>query len=59
MDRVGASFEGSLKMMKERLNSQFIPIQIPIGEGEMFTGMIDLIDMKMRISHDETQGDDF
>ena len=56
MDRVGASFEGSLKMMRERLNSQFIPIQIPSGEGEMFTGMIDLIDMKMRISHDETQG---
>jgi elongation factor G len=56
MDRVGASFEGSLKMMKERLNSQFIPIQIPSGEGEMFTGMIDLIDMKMRISHDDTQG---
>jgi len=56
MDRVGASFEGSLKMMRERLNSQFIPIQIPSGEGEMFTGMIDLIDMKMRISHEETQG---
>ena len=59
MDRVGASFEGSLKMMRERLNSQFIPIQIPSGEGEMFTGMIDLIDMKMRISHDETQGMSF
>jgi elongation factor G len=43
-------------MMRERLNSQFIPIQIPSGEGEMFTGMIDLIDMKMRISHEETQG---
>jgi elongation factor G len=56
MDRVGASFEGSLKMMKERLNSQFIPIQIPSGEGEMFTGLIDLIEMKMRISHDDTQG---
>jgi elongation factor G len=56
MDRVGASFEGSLKMMRERLNSKFIPIQIPSGEGEMFTGLIDLISMKMRISHDDTQG---
>ncbi len=56
MDRVGASFEGSLKMMHERLNSRFIPIQIPSGEGEMFTGMIDLIQMKMRVAHEETQG---
>src|SRR5512140_335285 len=56
MDRVGASFEGSLEMMRQRLSSRFIPIQIPAGEGEMFTGIIELIEMKMRIYHDENQG---
>ncbi len=56
MDRIGASFEGSLEMMRKRLSSRFIPIQIPTGEGDMFTGVIELIEMKMRIYHDETQG---
>lgn len=46
MDRSGADFYRVVKMMKERLHAVPIPIQIPIGQGEMFTGMIDLIKMK-------------
>jgi len=43
MDRTGADFFRVLDMMHERLHSTFIPIQIPIGNGELFSGLIDLI----------------
>ncbi|MCC6964467.1 MAG: elongation factor G [candidate division Zixibacteria bacterium] len=56
MDRIGASFEGTLNMMEERLHSHFIPVQVPAGEGEMFTAVIDLITMKFRIYHEESAG---
>jgi len=45
MDRAGADFHRVLRMMKERLGSTAIPIQIPIGQGELFNGMIDLVRM--------------
>ena len=56
MDRVGADFFHVIKMMKDRLKANAVPIQLPIGEGDMFTGVIDLITMKARIFHDTTQG---
>jgi elongation factor G len=43
MDRTGADFFRVIRMMGERLHSTFIPIQLPIGSGELFTGLIDLI----------------
>ena len=43
MDRAGADFFRVIDMMHERLHSRFIPIQLPIGTGELFTGIIDLI----------------
>ncbi len=46
MDRAGADFYRVVKMMKERLGAVPIPIQIPLGQGEMFNGMVDLIKMK-------------
>ncbi|MBI5867018.1 MAG: elongation factor G [candidate division Zixibacteria bacterium] len=59
MDRVGADFLGAVQMMKDRLGANAIPIQLPSGGGEMFTGIIDLISMTFRIYHDETQGSTF
>ncbi len=59
MDRVGADFLGAVQMMKDRLGANAIPIQLPSGGGEMFTGIIDLITMTFRIHHDETQGSTF
>lgn len=56
MDRVGADFQNVIKMMHERLGANAVPIQIPVGEGEMFAGIIDLITMKARIFHDTTLG---
>ncbi len=59
MDRVGADFLGAVRMMRERLGANAIPVQLPAGEGELFTGIIDLIDMTMRIHHEETSGSTF
>lgn len=46
LDRLGASFENSLKSIKERLNPKAIPIQLPIGSEAHFEGVIDLIRME-------------
>ncbi len=43
MDRTGADFFRVINMMEERLHSTFVPIQLPIGSGDLFTGIIDLI----------------
>ncbi|NNE35289.1 MAG: elongation factor G, partial [Rhodothermales bacterium] len=56
MDRTGADFEAAVQMMKDRLKANAVPVQIPIGEGELFRGVIDLVTNKAIIWHDETQG---
>jgi len=56
MDRTGADFYSAVQMMKDRLGANAIPITLPIGEGDLFTGIIDLISFKARMYHDETLG---
>ena len=56
MDRTGADFENAVQMMKDRLKANAVPVQIPIGEGDMFRGVIDLITNKAIVWHDESQG---
>ncbi len=56
MDRTGADFENVLEMMEDRLNATPIPLQYPIGEGDMFRGVIDLIENKAIVWDDESQG---
>lgn len=59
MDRVGANFSRVLEMMKERFETNPVPLQIPLGEGRDFAGVVDLITMKA-IQWDETdQGKTF
>ena len=53
MDRNGADFYQVLGMLEERLGSHFVPVQLPIGTGETFTGLIDLIDMQA-VTYEET-----
>jgi len=53
MDRTGADFFRVVKMMHDRLHSTFIPVQIPIGSGELFSGIIDLIRNKAVIYEGE------
>jgi len=43
MDRVGADFNHCLKMIEERLHAKHLPIQLPLGSGESFQGVIDLV----------------
>ncbi len=59
MDRVGASFEHTLQMMRDRFATTCVAIAIPAGEGEMFSGIIDLLNMKFRVYHEESQGTTF
>lgn len=56
MDRTGADFVNALNSMKDRLKANPVPVQIPIGAGAMFRGVIDLITNKAIIWHDKTQG---
>lgn len=56
MDRVGADFDNTVKMMKERLGTNPLPIQLPVGSGETFAGVIDLINMTFRVYHEESLG---
>ncbi|ABN53928.1 MAG TPA: elongation factor G [Hungateiclostridium thermocellum] len=46
MDIMGADFFNCIKMMKERLQANPVPIQLPIGKEDNFQGIIDLIEMK-------------
>jgi len=46
MDRTGADFFKVIEMIKERLNASPVPIVLPIGSGDIFTGLIDLIKME-------------
>ncbi|MFQ5602845.1 MAG: elongation factor G [bacterium] len=56
MDRVGANFYGAVDMIKERFGANVVPVQIPIGEGDMFAGLVDLIRMKAVIYHEDSLG---
>jgi elongation factor G len=59
MDRIGADFYASVQMMKDRLKANAVPINLPIGEGDLFSGVIDLIYFKARMYHEETYGATF
>jgi elongation factor G len=56
MDRIGADFYNVVDMMRTRLGAFPIPLQIPMGEGDLFTGLIDLIKMKSVIYNESSLG---
>ncbi|KAB2924546.1 MAG: elongation factor G [Bacteroidetes bacterium] len=56
MDRIGADFLGAVQMMKDRLGANAVPIQLPVGQGDMFKGIIDLVRMKAHIYDDQNNG---
>ena len=59
MDRTGADYENALTMMTERLKANPVPVTIPIGSGDTFSGVIDLIRMKSLSFDQATQGAEF
>ncbi len=52
MDRVGASYERTIKMVRERLGANPIAVQLPIGVESAFRGAVDLITMQALIWED-------
>ncbi|MCA0269349.1 MAG: elongation factor G [Bacteroidetes bacterium] len=56
MDRTGADFLAAVQMMKDRLKANAVPIHLPVGQGAMFKGIIDLVTNKAIIWDDATQG---
>ena len=59
MDRVGADFYNVMEMIKSRLGANPLPLVIPIGSGEMFTGIVDLMQMKSILYNESTMGTRF
>ena len=53
MDIMGADFFRAVSMMKDRLRTNAVPIQLPIGKEDTFVGIIDLIRMKAEIYGDD------
>lgn len=56
MDRVGADFLRVIQMMKEKLGANPVVLQLPIGSGEDFTGVVDLLQMKAHVYDDDSLG---
>src|SRR5258708_28111994 len=54
MDRVGADFDRCVTMVRERLGAKAVPIHLPLGSGELFTGIIDLIRQVEIVYDDES-----
>ena len=59
MDRIGADFYNALNMMKTRLGANAVPVTLPIGEGDLFRGTIDLLYMKARMYNEDNLGATF
>lgn len=56
LDRIGADFFNAVEMIKTHLGAMPLVIQIPVGEGELFSGIIDLIKMKYLVFDQSTLG---
>jgi elongation factor G len=56
MDRVGADYERTIQMMRDRLGAHPLPLQLPLGKEENFVGVIDLVEMRGIVYDDTTLG---
>ena len=50
MDRVGADFERTVDSMRHRLKSNPVPLQLPLMDGDVFKGVVDLLEGKALVS---------
>ena len=53
MDINGANFDNAVKMMRERLGTRAIRIQLPIGKEDTFKGIVDLVNMNAEVYKDD------
>ncbi|MCI5791110.1 MAG: elongation factor G [Clostridiales bacterium] len=58
MDILGADFDNVVKMMRERLHTNPVPICLPIGKEDYFTGIIDILHMHS-VTYTDKEGKDF
>jgi len=56
MDRVGADFFGTVDMIRKRLNARPLVFQLPVGAEDSFSGVIDLVKMKIAVWEDTDYG---
>src|SRR5438094_5084198 len=56
LDRIGANFVSVLNQIRTKLGKNAVPLQLPIGAEDHFKGVIDLVQMKALVFHDETLG---
>ncbi len=59
MDRVGADFFRVVEQLRERLGANPVPVQVPIGAEDDFSGVVDLVKMKAIIWSEENMGVEF
>ncbi|MBD3273856.1 MAG: elongation factor G [Candidatus Marinimicrobia bacterium] len=59
MDRTGADFYNAVQMMKDRLKANVVPITLPIGDGDMFNGIVDLVHNRSIIYNEQSLGKHF
>src|SRR5215471_273604 len=53
MDRTGANFFAAVQSMRDRLGANPVPVQIPIGSEDNFTGVVDLVEMQAIVYKDD------
>ena len=59
MDRMGANFLRVVEELREKLKANAVPVELPIGKEEAFSGVVDLIEMKGIIFDEKTDGKNF
>ena len=59
MDKIGASFSGTLQSIHDKLHAPVVPVVIPIGEEHDFMGVIDLMNMEMIVYDKDEEGMEF
>ena len=59
LDRIGADFFRTIDMMRSRLHANPLILQLPVGEEESFTGVIDLVHLKQIVWDDDSLGATF
>jgi elongation factor G len=59
LDRVGADFDHTVQMMRDRLGANPVPIQIPLGTGDDFSGVVDLVTQRAIVWEDASLGASF
>jgi len=52
MDRVGADFDNVVGEIRQRLGAKAFPVQLPLGSGELFTGLVDIV-RRVEVVYDE------